>query len=428
MRCVKIIPSMLNGSIRIPPSKSMAHRAVICGALSKGLSNIFNIDYSDDITATIEGMRTLGAEIIEENNCLSVCGEGFLENKNSDFKIIDCIESGSTIRFLIPVALIKENRVIFKGRGNLGQRPLEPYFEIFEKQNIKYEKEKDKLNLKIEGRLKPGEFKIKGNISSQFISGLLFALPLLCGNSKIVITANLESKGYIDLTLDILNKFGIVIENNDYREFFIEGNQKYSPQNYTVEGDYSQAAFFLVAGALGSNIKCEGLNINSLQGDRAILDIIRNMDGKVEINDKFVQAYGTKTRGTIIDGSQFPDIVPILAVLASLSCGTTKIINSKRLRIKECDRLKAICTELNKLGADIKEMEDGLIINGKETLNGGMVDSWNDHRIVMALAIASTRCINPVIITNSGAVKKSYPGFWNDFKNLGGKIDEWNMG
>lgn len=372
-------------------------------------------------------MRTLGAEITKNNNSVSICGDGFFK-KNRDFKIIDCIESGSTLRFLIPLSLIHENKIIFIGRGKLFERPLNPYFDIFHFQGISYSFEKDKLNLKIEGVLKPGEFTLRGDISSQFISGLLFSLPLLKGSSRIIITTELESKGYIDLTLDVLSKYGIKIINNNYKEFLIEGNQSYMPQSYTVEGDYSQAAFYLAAGALGSCIKCRGLNVDSLQGDKAIIDIIKSMGGKVDINNDYIMAYPSKTTGTVIDGSEIPDIIPILTVLSSLSSGTTKIINSKRLRFKECDRLRAISTQLSKLGADIKEKEDGLVIKGKTSLKGGVVDSCNDHRIAMALSIASTRCEGTVIINNSGAVKKSYPDFWDDFKNLGGKIEESNDG
>ncbi|MCX7884458.1 MAG: 3-phosphoshikimate 1-carboxyvinyltransferase [Caloramator sp.] len=425
MQRVKISPSKLFGTVTIPPSKSIAHRAIICAGLSKGYSNILNVDYSDDINATIEGMKILGAKITKNNNSLSICGDGFFK-KNNDFKTINCIESGSTLRFLIPLSLIHKNKIIFIGKGKLFERPLNPYFDIFNSQKINYKFEKN--SLEIEGEIKPGLFYLRGDISSQFISGLLFSLPLLKGSSRIIITTDLESKGYIDLTIDILSKFGIKIINNNYKEFLIEGNQSYMSQSYTVEGDYSQAAFYLAAGTLGSCIECRGLNVNSLQGDMAIIDIIKSMGGKVEINNDYIMAYPSKTTGTVIDGSEIPDIIPILSILSSLSLGTTNIINSKRLRFKECDRLKAISTQLKRLGADIKEKEDGLIINGKISLKGGVVDSYNDHRIAMALAIASTRCESPVIIKNSDAVKKSYPNFWSDFKNLGGKVEESNEG
>ena len=430
MKSVRIIPSQLEGNIKIPASKSLCHRAVICSALAHGESNIDNVILSEDINATCSGVKALGAEVkmVKEastNNLKLKVKGGVLKVINES---IDCTESGSTLRFLIPMALVSENKVIFKGRGKLVTRPLKPYYEIFEAQNINYSLQNGGLPLTINGALKSGLFKLPGNISSQFISGLLFALPLIDGDSKIVITTGLESKGYVDLTLDMLRKFGIAVENNDYKEFFIKGSQKYTNRNYKVEGDFSQAAFWMVAGLLGSKIRCFDLDLNSLQGDKEVLQIMRNMGGEITITEEYVEATQSTTHETIMDASACPDLVPIVAVLGALSTGTTKIINASRLRIKECDRLKAISTELNKLGADIQELEDSLIIKGKERLRGGTVDSWNDHRIAMALAVASIKCIEPVIITNSEVVKKSYPSFWEDFRKLGGNIHEWNMG
>lgn len=426
MDCIKIVPSNLSGVINIPPSKSLSHRAVICAALSRGESNIDNIMFSDDIHATCEGMKRLGAQIERKGESnLRIRGKFPLASK---METIDCIESGSTLRFLIPISLLRDKTTVFTGKGKLVSRPLDTYYKIFNKQNIKYISNNSKLPLSIEGKLRSGSFEIEGNISSQFITGLMFALPLLGEDSKITIINELESKGYVDLTIDMLKRFGINIINNYYKEFFIKGNQKYINIDYRVEGDFSQAAFWLVGGILGEEILCKDLNTNSLQGDKVIMELIRSMDGHIVIKDSLVTTKASKTKGIIIDASQCPDIVPILAVLASLSEGETKIINASRLRIKESDRLKAISTELNKLGANVKELEDGLIIKGKERLTGGVVDSWNDHRIAMSLAIASIRCTSEVIITNSDTVKKSYPHFWEDFKKLGGKIYEFSMG
>jgi len=282
------------------------------------------------------------------------------------------------------------------------------------------------LPLKVRGKLTSGTYRVRGDISSQFITGLLFSLPILEGNSRIQITTKLESKGYIDLTLDILKDFGIEIENNNYKEFNIRGAQKYNSRNYYVEGDYSQGAFFLVAGALGSSIVCSGLNKDSLQGDKVILDILEAMGCNVEESEEGIKVKPSKTKGIEIDASNCPDLVPVLTVLASLSEGETKIVNAKRLRIKECDRLHAITKELNKLGANIIELEDSLIISGVNELKGGEVDSHNDHRIVMALAIAATRTRGNVIINNPRAVEKSYPNFFKDYFKLGGECDEFN--
>lgn len=423
MKNIEIKPSPLKGEINIPPSKSMSHRAIICASLSEGESLIDNIILSDDIIATLEAMKSFGIEVkisqVDENGIcnLHIKGREKLELLNNE---IDCKESGSTLRFLIPMAGLLNKRVTYRGRGKLIERPLDSYYEIFKEQGIYYENDNDKLPLTIEGQLKPGTFKIKGNISSQFITGLLFVLPLLPGDSKIIITTELESKGYVDLTLEMLKRFSIDVVSNNYQEFHIKGNQKYKATNYKVEGDFSQAAFFIVAGVLGEELKSSGLNMDSLQGDKAILDIVKSMGADINIDHDLVIVKKSKTKGITIDVSQCPDLVPILAVLGSLSQGTTRIINGERLRIKESDRLKAISTELNKLGADVRELEDGLEIKGKENLQGGVVNSWNDHRIAMALAIASIKCKEPVIIENSKAVEKSYPIFWEDLKRIGG--------
>ncbi len=435
MKCVKIEPNNLAGEINIPPSKSLTHRVIICSGLANGVSNIQNIEFSDDIIATCKGMKSFGVEIdinknMKTTNMKSVSIKGIDETRKLRVinEKIDCSESGSTLRFLIPLAALTDQQVVFHGKGRLIERPLDVYYKIFDKKNIEYSNENGKLPLSIIGKLKSGRLEIEGNISSQFISGLMFALPLLDGDSEIILTSKLESKGYVDLTMSVLNKYNIEIENDNYQRFFINGNQKYKSRNYKIEGDFSQAAFWIAASILGSKIKCVDLYKDSLQADRTILNILKDMNADIISSHDSVIAYAERTKGTTIDVSQCPDLVPILTVLGSLSEGTTRIINAERLRIKESDRLKAISTELNKLGGDVIELNDGLIINGKQSLGGGVVDSWGDHRIAMALAIASIRCDNPVTITNSDVVKKSYPRFWEDFRILGGKCNEQRMG
>ncbi|WP_238882162.1 3-phosphoshikimate 1-carboxyvinyltransferase [Clostridium sp. YIM B02551] len=420
-----ITPGKLKGEVKIPPSKSMAHRAVICASLSKGKSKITNIEFSEDIIATIEAMKSLGTEIKVFEDYLEIDGKNTF---TKSVRLIDCNESGSTLRFMVPIALAKNAKTNFIGKGNLGKRPLNTYYEIFDRQGIKYDYENGVLDLNVEGKLKGEEFKVRGDISSQFISGLLFALPLLEEDSKITITTKLESKGYIDLTLSMLELYGIEIINNDYKEFIIKGNQSYNAKDYRVEGDFSQAAFFLVADAIGSDVLIKDLNVNSLQGDKEILDIIERMGGEIEDNSAGIKVVTKDKKNTVIDASQCPDIIPVLTVLAAVTEGTTNIINAERLRIKECDRLKAISTELNKLGANVKELEDSLFVEGVASLNGGVVHSWDDHRIAMSLAIAATYCTEKVIIENPSCVKKSYPSFWRDYKCLGGKINEWSLG
>ena len=429
MANLKINPSRLKGEVKIPPSKSMAHRAIICAALSEGLSIIENIDYSDDIIATIDAMKSLGATIVRYKDHLEVIGVYGVPKKAKDFRIIDCNESGSTLRFLVPISLLFSGSSKFIGKGNLGKRPLTTYYNIFDNQGIEYSYEEGNLNLIINGKLKPGVFEVEGNVSSQFITGLLFTLPLLNGDSKII-TTEMESKGYIDLTLRAMSDFGVEIINNNYREFIIKGNQKYNARNYRVEGDYSQAAFFLCADALGNNVLCQDLDLNSLQGDKEVIDILERMN--VVFNSKDTDVKGIingELIATIIDGSQCPDIIPVLTAVAALSKGTTEIINAGRLRIKECDRLAAVTSELNKLGAKIIEKEDGLLVTGVEKLKGN-VEVWShkDHRIAMTLAIASTRCEEPIVIKDYECIAKSYPRFFDDFRTLGGDIHEWNVG
>ncbi|WP_346917105.1 3-phosphoshikimate 1-carboxyvinyltransferase [Clostridium sp.] len=419
-----IKPKLLKGNIVVPPSKSLGHRGIIAAALSRGISKVDNIQLSKDIEATMDIMKELGAVLNTEGHSLHIDGSNMFSYKKSlDLK---CNESGSTLRFLIPLALTKNEDYVFHGEGKLISRPLEPYYEIFEEKGIKYSTEEGVLPLKVSGKLTSGTYRVRGDISSQFITGLLFSLPLLEGNSKIELTTKLESKGYIDLTLEVLKDFGIEIENNNYKEFSIRGAQRYHSRDYYIEGDYSQGAFFLVAGALGSSIICSGLNKNSLQGDKVILDILETMGCSIDESEEGIKVNPSRTKGVEIDVSNCPDLVPILTVLASLSEGETRIINAKRLRIKECDRLHAITAELNKLGANIIELEDSLIISGVSELKGGEVNSHNDHRIVMALAIAATRAKGEVIINNPSAVEKSYPNFFKDYIKLGGKCDGLN--
>ena len=430
MADLKIYPSKLKGEVKIPPSKSMAHRAIICAALSDGLCIIENIDYSDDIIATIDAMNSLGAKIVKHKDYIEVIGAYGSDEKPQETRIIDCNESGSTLRFLVPISLLFKGSSKFIGRGNLGKRPLTTYYNIFERQGIEYSYEEGNLNLVINGELNPGTFEVEGNVSSQFITGLLFTLPLLKEDSKIIITTEMESKGYIDLTLRAMNDFGVEIINNNYREFIIKGNQKYNARNYRVEGDYSQAAFFLCADSLGNDVLCKDLDLNSLQGDKEVIDILERMNLVFNANDIGVKGTTNgELASTVIDGSQCPDIIPVLTSVAALTKGTTEIINAGRLRIKECDRLAAVTSELNKLGAKIIEKEDGLVVTGVEKLQGG-VEVWShkDHRIAMTLAIASTRCEEPIVIKDYECIAKSYPKFFEDFKALGGNVHEWNVG
>ncbi|RBP64409.1 3-phosphoshikimate 1-carboxyvinyltransferase [Alkalibaculum bacchi] len=426
---ITILPTRLNGSVVVPPSKSLSHRAIICACLADGESIIDNLILSEDILMTIEAMRQLGAniEIVENDN--KTYKVNIKKEKNKVSKaVIDCKESGSTLRFIIPIAMMLSDESTFIGTRRLGERPLDVYYKIFQEQNIEYTTTKGVLPLIVKGKLKAGQYNISGSVSSQFVSGLLFALSLQEEDSIINIVDNTESIGYIDLTIDMMKKYGMKIENEGYKRFIVKGGLKYTPLDYRVESDYSQGAFFLVGKSIGNSIECMGLYENSLQGDKEILSIIERYDS-VDKKSKESKE-GSLEKEIVIDVSQIPDLVPIMTVLGALKPNvTTKIINGQRLRIKESDRLKAISTEMNKIGATVKELEDGLVIKGKETLKGGaIVSSWNDHRIAMALAIAATKCIYPIELEEYASVKKSYPGFWEDYVKLGGKICGLHMG
>jgi len=415
---MKIIKSdKLVGELSPPPSKSVLHRYIIASSLAKGTSKIENISFSEDIIATIEAMKKLGAKIEQKDNYLLIDGSDTFKNLNENIEI-DCNESGSTLRFLFPLSIVEENKVLFKGRGKLFKRPMTPYFQNFEKYNIKhfYINENEIL---LEGKLKAGIYEIDGNISSQFITGLLFSLPLLDGKSKIIINGKLESSNYIDISLNCLSKFGIKIINNSYQEFIIEGNQSYRAGNYRTEADYSQAAFFLVANAIGSNIKINDLSENSLQGDKKIIDYISEIDN-----------WNSKDT-LVLDGSETPDIIPILSLKAAVSGKKIEIVNVERLRIKESDRLKATVEELSKLNFDLIEKKDSILINSRENFEVNKnekaisLSAHSDHRIAMMIAIAATCYDGEILLDNLDCVKKSYPNFWEVFLSLGGKIYEY---
>ena len=440
---IKIKPSKLSGNVVIPPSKSFAHRALICAALSEGKSIVRNIELSDDIRATLEALEELGATSKIENMSIEIEGiqimnndvhdiNNNIHNMNNNMHIINCNESGSTLRFMIPIAAALGYRCRFEMSGNLGKRPLDVYYDIFDKNGIKYKKGENYLE--IDGKLNAGEYDIPGNISSQFITGMLFALSMLEEDSLLKITDKIESKSYIDITLQCLKDFGIEIEHDDYMEFRIKGNQKYKCRKekqgynkYTVEGDFSQGAFFLCADAIGNDVNIKGLRKDSIQGDKATIDILERMGCERiynECND--IKMKVNSLNSTVIDATDCPDIIPVLSVCAAFANGTTEIINAKRLRIKECDRLSAINEELSKLGASIEEKEDSLIIhgNGNKKLKGGCeVWSHKDHRICMMLSIASTICEEDIIIKDAECISKSYPRFFEDFEKIGGCIE-----
>ena len=431
MKTVKIFPTKLQGTVVAPSSKSMGHREIICAGLAAGTSIIDNISMSKDIEATMRCLKAINVAVdeipsmIAGRKALQISGTG---HPMAAADSVDCGESGSTLRFFLPLGANLNCPLTFTGHGKLVSRPLQAYYDIFDEKFIQYFNDNGCLPVTVNGRLTPGTYKLPGDVSSQFVSGLLFALPLLNGDSVIEITSPLESSAYVDMTINCLAKFGIKVENEGgaHRRYLVPGKQRYQALDSQVEGDWSQAAFWTVGGSLGKGITCQGVNVNSLQGDQAVVDIIERMGAAISQTENSVTVFGGATKATLIDAANCPDIIPVLTVLAAVSEGTTKIINAGRLRIKECDRLAAMTSELNKMGAAITEEPEGLTIIGKpEGLKGGVqVDAWNDHRIAMSLAIAAQKCAEPIILTGAESVAKSYPTFWEDYKSVGGLVEE----
>lgn len=412
---ISFFPSKLNGKIRIQPSKSISHRAIFCAALAEGTSVLTNITLSDDVAASLKAVEKMGLCSHTTDKGALIINQSVPDAPLNDKLLeIDCNESGSTLRFCLPIAMDGIERW-FVGRGRLLERPLDPYEEICRKQNIKMIRSGS--GIMVRGELNPDIFIIQGDISSQFISGLLFALPRLKGDSRIIFNTKLESRPYVDLTMDIQKKFGVHTEFLA-EDIVIYGNQNYRNTHLEIEGDFSHAAFFAVGAALSGEVEMEGLSSGSLQGDREIFDILKRAGAQVS-------GYCVKKshlRALEIDVSQIPDLVPVLCVLACGMKGTTTIYNAARLRLKESDRLAAMTAELSKLGAAITEYEDKLVIEGGRALHGGSVNSHGDHRIAMALAVASCITEGIIFLDNPNVVSKSAPFFYSEFKRLGGIV------
>ncbi len=407
---VRILPSELKGETDAVTSKSMAHRQLICSALSDKVCKVKIDNFSDDILATVNAIKSMGCEVKIDGKYAEV----FPLKKSSGIKIIDCNESGSTLRFLLPVVASLGITAEFTGKGRLPQRPISDLLNVMSEHSVKIG---EGFPIKIQGKLTGGNYKIKGNISSQFISGLLFALPLCDEDSVLTVTEPIESKNYIEMTVKVLEDFGIKIERNN-NTFYIKGKQKYIGKNSFSEGDWSNASYFLAKGIFVKNIKKE-----SVQGDKNILEILKKFGGKIEEKNNGFRWVYNDTFGTVIDASDVPDLVMTVAAVAAVSHGKTEIINAERLRLKESDRIKSTVKMLNDLGVNSEETENGIIINSSGKIKGGTVDSFGDHRIVMACAIMGAGSENGVVIKNAEAVRKSYPDFFEDFKKLGGVMN-----
>ena len=404
------------GTLRAFPSKSEAHRALICAALANAPTTVLCPDTNDDIDATAECLCALGAQI--ERTALGFCVTPI--PKPVAHAELDARESGSTLRFLLPVIAASGTHARIARRGRLPARPLSPLRELLEQNGVRLADLADG-SLEISGKLCGNDFSIAANISSQFISGLLFALPLLDLDvpATVRLIGQIESRPYLDMTLAALGAFGIDVTERD-GVLTLPAHSRYtSPDTLTVGGDWSGAAAFACMGAVGKHpLTITGLDPHSTQGDRAVLSVLSQMGADVRIGADSVTVSPAPLHGVHIDAAHIPDLVPVLAATAALADGTTRITGAGRLRIKESDRLATTTAVLTALGADVTETEDGLVIVGKPTLSGGTVDAYGDHRIAMTAAVASLGCTSPVTINGAQAVAKSYPTFWEQLDTL----------
>ncbi|MBQ6934593.1 MAG: 3-phosphoshikimate 1-carboxyvinyltransferase [Clostridia bacterium] len=417
---VTIEKSSFGGKIKMASSKSHLHRALICASLGDRLCRLYYNGSSDDVVATINCLNALGAQIADKGEYFEI-----LPIKQVKNGILPCNESGSTLRFMLPIACALGAECTLTGTEKLISRPLEPLISQLEKHGAKIEKYKYKII--VSGRLTAGKYTVRGDISSQFITGLLLALPLLENSSELEITGNIQSRPYIDMTLSVLRDFGMetVIDKENRIKIPTLGRFK-APDALNAEGDWSNAAFWLVLGALSEGgIEVEGLKLNSAQGDKNIIHILRHIGAEISCEDDWIKVEKYKLRGFWYDCADTPDLVPIISILASVCKGESRIHNVERLRLKESDRIETTMAMVRALGGEIRYENGTLIINGKEYLSGGTVDSCNDHRIAMAAAVASAMCKENVTILGANSVNKSYRSFWDVFETIGGNVKKW---
>lgn len=412
----------LCGTVASIPSKSQAHRLLICAALANDASYVQCSGTSADILATVHCLQGLGAEIRRVSGGFVVEPVG----KSAKHDVLKPQESGSTLRFLLPVAGALGFAGAFEMEGRLPQRPLAPLDDELLCHGMQLSRPAENL-LAVSGQLCSGAYTLPGDVSSQFISGLLFALPLLPGDSTLTITGKWESVEYIHMTLRALRQYGIAVTQTA-TGFQIPGGQTYRPPvEAVVEGDWSNAAFWLCAGALtDAGLTVRGLDPESPQGDKEILSILRQFGAQVQCSGDAITVSGGNLQGIVLDASDVPDLVPVVSVVAAAANGETRITGAARLRIKESDRLEAVSALLSALGGNVQQLPDGLIIQGGTPLTGGTVSAFGDHRIAMSAAVAAMLANGPVTVTGAQAVEKSYPAFWGDYQKLGGVVSPAN--
>ena len=418
---IKRASDQISGTITAPPSKSMAHRAVLCAALAEGRSHITNLEFSKDISATLGAAGQLCANVQTGRDDAVVEGLGHFVPLTAP---VDCCESGSTLRFLIPLASLTGQEVSFTGRGRLMERPQSVYETLYREQNLRFEQ--SPAGLTVEGALTPGDYRLAGNVSSQFISGLLFALPLLDGDSTLHLIPPVESRSYIDMTRAVQAAFGVHSRWLDATTLLLPGGQQYHPCDYNVEGDYSQAAFPAVLGAVCGGVTITGLAPDTLQGDAAILDILRRCGAKFTRTESGVAFEKASLHGVDIDLADCPDLGPVLMVLGLLCEGTTVIRNAERLRLKESDRIAAMEAELRAVGGLVESEGGTITVHGcadKLHAPAGILHGHNDHRVVMSLAVLALSTGFALTVDDAEAITKSWPNFFDAIKPLGAEVE-----
>ncbi|MCW4015552.1 MAG: 3-phosphoshikimate 1-carboxyvinyltransferase [Candidatus Bathyarchaeota archaeon] len=412
----------LAGVVSAPPSKAYTHRMLIASLLSDGTSKIFNPLISDDTKATLEAVKALGAKTELNENCWTVHGQQTLKTPDHP---INCKESGSTLRFMIPVAALAPKSSLLLFDAPFKRRPIEPLLESLKQVGVESSVQSDGSSVLVHGGgICGGKTSIRGDVSSQFISGLLFACPKAKEDTEISVTTPLESRGYVEMTLEVLVEHGIEGSvNHDLSKLGISANQAYTPCDHTVPGDFSSAAFLLASAAVtSSKVTVKNLDYTTCQGDKSILGILQEMGATVKVGDDSVMLEGGELFGVDIDAKDIPDLVPVCAVLACYASDRSEIYNAKRLRYKESDRLDSVSTELKKMGADIIVNEDGLTINGGGQLRGTTINPHNDHRIAMACAVAALGAKGETKIQDVECINKSYPQFFSDLRALGADV------
>ncbi len=419
-----LTPSVIKGCVQAPPSKSASHRLLIAAALSKQPVAVENISLSDDMNATLGVLNALGFAFERKQNTVRFLGE-YTYQKTA---VLDCMESGSTLRFFIPIAAALGTAATFAGHGRLPQRSVEDFVKPLY-QNGADMHYSGTLPFTLTGKLKGGEYAISGAVSSQYITGLLLALPLLEEDSRIVLTYPLSSAPYVDMTLAVLRQFGVVVKQTA-NGFFIKGGQPFLPPDKACapEGDYSNAAFWLSLGALGGDVTVSGLNPQSVQGDKAIVELLGRFGAKIQQTPGKICVQKAPLKGIDISVKNIPDLAPILAVVGAFASGVTRIVDASNLRHKESDRIFSTAQMLKSFGAKVETFDDAIVVHGGVPLHGAVIDSYNDHRIAMAASVAAMFIDGETMIQNSECVNKSYPDFYEILQQLGGNCHVVHVG